>query len=105
MQQQSKYKTLSGLKQGKTNYKYRGFTITNFHADNEFEHLHNFSTIPSTHMLCKLAHCGNREIHIDNQGASYMWMSLHTLQEVHKMNGDIPGTRHYNLFKHFTTPH
>ena len=103
MQKQSKYKTLSGLKQGKTNYKYRGSTITNFHADNEFEHIHNFSTIPSTYMLRKLAHWVNQEIHMDDQGASYTWMSFHTLQEVHKMNGNIPGTIHYNLFKNVTT--
>ena len=29
-----------------------------------------------------------------------MWMSLHTLQEIHKINDEISGTRHDNLFKH-----
>ena len=31
-----------------------------------------------------------------------MWMSSHYLQEINKMNGDIPGTIHDNLFKHVT---
>ena len=29
-----------------------------------------------------------------------MWMSLHTLQEIHKINDEIPGTKNDNLFKH-----
>ena len=29
-----------------------------------------------------------------------MWMSLHTLQEIHKINDDISDTRHDNLYKH-----
>ena len=37
-----------------------------------------------------------------NQGVSEMWMSLHTLQEIHKINDKIPLTRHNNLFKHVT---
>ena len=43
-----KYRTISGLKQVKIKYKDRDFTITNFHGDNEFEHLHNFKA--STHL-------------------------------------------------------
>ena len=43
---------------------------------------------------------GHLDIHLDNQGASKMWMSLHTLQEIHKINDDISGKRHDNLFKH-----
>ena len=31
-----------------------------------------------------------------------MWMSLHTLQEIHKINDDITGTRQDNLFKFVT---
>ena len=37
-----KYKTISGLKQVKTKYKDRGLTITDYHGDNEFEHLGGF---------------------------------------------------------------
>ena len=37
-----KFETMSGLNQVKTKYKYRGFTITDYHGKNEFEHLHNF---------------------------------------------------------------
>ena len=29
-----------------------------------------------------------------------MWMSIHTLQEIHKTNDEILGTRYDNLFKH-----
>ena len=31
-----------------------------------------------------------------------MWISLNTLQEIHKINDDISGTIHDNLFKHVT---
>ena len=31
-----------------------------------------------------------------------MWMSLHSLQEIHKINDDIPDKRHDNLLRHVT---
>ena len=37
-----KSKTISGLKQVKTKYKDRGFTITYYNGDNEFDHLLDF---------------------------------------------------------------
>ena len=63
-----------------------------------------FSTSPPEKMRRKRAHQGHREIHPDNQGASNMWMSLHTLQEIHKINDKISGTRHDNLLKHAPIP-
>ena len=48
----------------------------------------------------KLAHQGHREIRPDNQGSSEVWMSLHTLQEIQKINDEISSTRHDKLFKH-----
>ena len=30
-----------------------------------------------------------------------MWISLHTIQEIHKVNGEISGTRHDNFLKMF----
>ena len=50
-------------------------------------------------MRRKLAHWGHLEIHPDNQGASEIWMLLHTLQEIQKINDKILGTIHDNLFK------
>ena len=61
-----------------------------------------FSTIPPAHMRRKRAHRGHQDIHLDNQGASDMWMSLHILQEIHNINGEIYGTRYDKLFKHVT---
>ena len=37
-----KSETISGLKPVKTKYKDRGFTISDYHGDNEFDHLHYF---------------------------------------------------------------
>ena len=51
-------------------------------------------------MYRKLAHLGHQNIYLENKGASEMWMSLHTLQENHKINNEIPSTRHYYLIKH-----
>ena len=44
-----------------------------------------FSTIPPAHMRCILAHLGYQEIHLDNQGASEMWLSLQNLQKFTKL--------------------
>ena len=49
-------------------------------------------------MRRKLAHQGHQDTHIDNQGGSDIWTELHTLQEIYKMNDNILGTRHDNLF-------
>ena len=59
-----------------------------------------FRTILATHMHCNWAHQGHKEIHTDNQGSSEIWMSIHFLKEIHKINDEIPGTRHDNMFKH-----
>ena len=53
-------------------------------------------------MPLKLSHRGHQDIHPDNQGASERWISLHTLQEIQKINDNITGTRHDNLFKYVT---
>ena len=75
------YETILGLNQVKTKYKYRGLIITDYHSNNEFEHICKvFSTRTSAHMRHKLAHWGHQEIYQDNQGSSKMWMSLHTIQ-------------------------
>ena len=37
-----KSETISGLKQVNTKYQNRGFTITDYHGDNEFEHPRDF---------------------------------------------------------------
>ena len=51
-------------------------------------------------MRRKREYCGHREILPENQEASEIWMSLHTLQEIHKIDDKISGTRHDNFFKH-----
>ena len=51
-------------------------------------------------MRRKLSYWGHQDIHPENQGASKMWMSLHNLQEIQKINDEISVTRHENLIKH-----
>ena len=76
----------------KTKYKYRAFNISNFHGDNEFEHLCNFLSPAHLHTCATNEHI--REIGTANQVASEMWVSLHTSQAIHKINDNISGTRH-----------
>ena len=52
----------------------------------------------------KLTHQGHQEIHPDNEKASEIWMLLHTLQEIHKVNDEISVTRHDNLLKYVPIP-
>ena len=52
---------ISGLNQGKTKYKYRGFTITYYHGDNEFEHLCNFLALAHLHTYTANEHIGDIE--------------------------------------------
>ena len=54
-----KFKTMVGLNQAKTKYKYRDFTITDYHGDNEFEHLHNFLSPAHLHTCSTNEHIGN----------------------------------------------
>ena len=53
-------------------------------------------------MRCKQAHQGHQNINPDNKGASEIWMSLNTLNQIHKFNDEIPGTRYDNLLKYVT---
>ena len=59
-----KTETISGFMQVKTKYKDRGFIITNYHGDNEFEHLHKCVEPSHLHTCAANEHIGEIEISI-----------------------------------------
>ena len=59
-----KSETIYGLNQAKTKYKYRGFTITDFHGKNEFEHLRDFLAPAHIHTCDTNEHIGDIKIPI-----------------------------------------
>ena len=59
-----KAKTISGLKQLNTKYKDRGFTITDYHGDNEFEHLRICLAPSHLHTYTVNEHIGDIDISI-----------------------------------------
>ena len=64
MQQQKKTETILGLKQVNTKYKDRGFTITDYHGENEFEHLRNFLAPAHLHTCAKNKYIRDINIYI-----------------------------------------
>ena len=53
-----KSETVYGLKQVKTKYKDRGFAITDYRGDNEFEHLHYILAPAHIHTCATNEHIG-----------------------------------------------
>ena len=59
-----KYETVSVLKKVKTKYKNRGFIITDFYCDNQFEHVCKFFSSTNIHTCAANKHIGDIKISI-----------------------------------------
>ena len=53
-----KYEIISGMKKVNTNYQDRGFAITDYHGDNKFEPLQEFSSLVHLHTCAANEHIG-----------------------------------------------
>ena len=95
-----KYKTILVLKKVKTKYNNRGFTITDYHGNNEFEHLRNFLAPAHLHICASNEHIGDIERSIWTI-KEHVRCGFHSIpyKKFTKINDKRSGTRHDKLFK------